>query len=113
MSDKIKETPEHVCQSMRLLFADLEREFSKGADRSAVRMCELSRALSDEADHAFSHPEVWEGANYERALDLLRKCVDAVRGTEYEANCARRPDEFARRISTAREAREALQKIGC
>jgi hypothetical protein len=107
------ETARHVRDSIRALIEDFKHELSRGANCNPVKVCEISRALSDEADHAFSHPEVWEGDIYEEALDLLRRAAEATAGTEPGINCARRPEEFQCRISSALAAKKALERIGC
>ncbi len=113
MLDEKQEQAIHVKRSIEGLTNDLTRELSKGGSLQPVRVCEFSRALSDEADHVFSHPEVWSDEMIETAHDLLEQSATATIGSEYHANCSRRPAEFKRRIRTAREARSALAAIDC
>ena len=102
----------YVRDSIAELANLLESELAK-ADRSPRKICEHSRSLSDEADHALSHPEVWDEVTYERALSLLKDAAKATEGTPSWENCSRRPGDFVHRIAIAKEARQALNKIGC
>lgn len=98
-----------VIDTIQRLMRNLEAELSR-TPRDPEQICELSRGLGDEADHAFSHPEIWgDESRYETALDLLERATKATVGTEYEESCAPRKEEFVRRVEEAREARRAME----
>ena len=80
------------------------------ADRGEL-ICELSRALADEVDHAFTHPELWPPERVSAVQGLLQDAAAATLGTPYEENCAARPEEFEIRLQSLLEAREAVEKV--
>ena len=97
-----------VLETIEELMEDLKTELAK-TPGDAEQICELSRGLDDEADHAYSHPEIWDDERmYGAAVDLLQKAAEATVGTEYEESCALRKVEFIHRIETARQARQAM-----
>lgn len=74
-------------------------------------ICRQSRALADEVDHAWSHPEVWPEVRVQEVFSLLQQAAEATVGSEYEENCAARPQEFLSRLETLLNARDAVQRI--
>ena len=95
----------------RVITTTIDALQSAIASKQAIRVCEFSRALADEVDHVFSHPEVWPPERVETVVQLLEQAASATVGTEYADNCAARPEEFKIRLESLLHARAAVQKI--
>ena len=77
----------------------------------AMQICELSRALADEVDHAFTYPDIWGEKRVEDVVGLLEAAAKATKGTPYGENCAARPQDFRSRLKKLLEARSAMDKV--
>lgn len=78
------------------------------------QVCESSRDLTNMADYAYLHPDLWTPAEIESTVDLLHKAVRATVGTFYEANCTPRPQQFKGRVASqinASDARKVLERL--
>jgi hypothetical protein len=101
------EPAEEIDKAIIKTIADLRAAIKTAQDK---RICELSRALADEVDHAFTHPELWLTARVEEVHSLLQDAARATIGTEYEENCAARPGELKGRLETLLRARKVVQQ---
>ena len=104
-----KEPAEVIDKAIKTIMYELEKALS--TKKRPSQICELSRALADEIDHVFTHPELWPQERVKATSSLLEQAATATTGTEYEENCAARPKEFMLRLESLLEAKEAVQRI--
>jgi len=102
------EPAEQIERAIASLMRGLEEAISA---HQPVKICELSRALTDEVDHAFTHPELWGPQRVREVRTLLEHAARETVGTPYEDNCAERPSDLEARLDILLKAREAVQRI--
>lgn len=105
---KKREPAEEIDKAIKRRMRELREAL---AAKQQMRICELSRALADEVDHVFSHPELWPPERVETIGRLLEEAVSATMGTQYEDDCTARPKEFEDRLKSLLAAREVVSKI--
>ena len=105
---KKKESAEEIDSLISRGTAALDEAIKRGHARS---ICKCSRSLADEVDHEWSHPGLWSEDRVHDVYLLLQKAAEATVGTEFEENCAARPEEFMRRLEALKRAKEALRRV--
>ena len=104
-----------VWLKIQVQMVNLSNELSRSNPR-VHKIDEFLRDLSDQADHAFNYPGVWDKC-HDETIDLFRKAITVTLGStmdpEFKDRCVRRLNDFIRQIQAGHEARQALKDIGC